>query len=385
MQIEDQQLAIIDMGAEASRTLKVEMDRNILTHGEPFSSGGILGERCLPLIGAGATVTASLAAGNLFVATANPATLMTIGSGVGSAVMGPTGIIKQMPFISAGSAIIPVVAPVMFFMTVSSMMMSARLEQVQMSLDKLASAVEQLLAREVAGDYGTLLSAMERLRDVDGEFNESRRFTEEMKIRIALIERDLNVLHHKYDILSTNKVHDMISASLAVEDANLFTMASLADIHTDRLRLKLALQDNPDDFARSFGRLNEKISRYETHFRDLLENDAVEAYEEELGRAVRSMGWWKRNVFSRAEHHNKRRDMDAIGELRTGRHDSVRVNIRQWADDMVAGSDTGIEQAVVYYREDGGAGDLKAYYSNDWKIVNERDACGARDVATEGR
>ena len=189
VQVHDQKLAIIDLGAQASRELRMVMDRNILTHGEPFRSGGTLGERCLPLIGAGAGVSASLAAGNVFIATANPTTLMTIGAGVGSAVMGPTGVVAQAPFIAAGTAIVPVVAPVMFFMTVSSMMMSARLEQVQMSLDRLASALEQLLAREMAEDYGTLLSAMERLRDVEGEFRESRRFTEE-RMRIALIERD---------------------------------------------------------------------------------------------------------------------------------------------------------------------------------------------------
>ena len=39
--------------------------------------------------GGGGTAAASLLAGNVFLATANPATLMTIGTGVGSAVMGP--------------------------------------------------------------------------------------------------------------------------------------------------------------------------------------------------------------------------------------------------------------------------------------------------------
>ena len=67
---------------------------------------------------------------------------------------------------------IPVVAPVMFFMTVASMMMSVRFDQIQASLDQLATAVEQLLMREVAEDYGILLSAMDRLRDIAAEFDE---------------------------------------------------------------------------------------------------------------------------------------------------------------------------------------------------------------------
>ena len=214
---------------------------------------------------------------------------------------------------------------------------------------------------------------MERLRDVEGEFRESRRFTEEMRIRIALIERDLNVLHYKYDALSTKRVRDVVGAHLAVEDANLFTMASLADIQTDRLRLKLALQDNLDDFARSLGRLDEKIHRYETVFTALLENDSVKAYEEELRLAVGSMGWWKRNVIARAEHEGKSLELDRIGELRTSKLERV-ANFGPWTGDGVAGSDRGIEQAVVYYREDGGAGALKAYYSSDWRLVKEPDS-----------
>ena len=202
--IEEQRLGIIDFGTELSRDLRLQISKNILTHGEPFNSGGTLGSACLPVLGAGSAMASSLFAGNVFLATANPATLMKIGAGVGSAVMGPGGIVAQAPFIAASSSIIPVVAPVMFFMVVSSMMMSVRFDQIQTSLDQLGEAVEQLLKRETAGDCGILLSAMKRLQDISAEFNESRLFTGEMKIRLALVENDVNILHHKYDILLKN-------------------------------------------------------------------------------------------------------------------------------------------------------------------------------------
>ena len=57
------------------------------------------------------TAASSLLAGNVFLATVNPQTLMTIGTGVGSAVMGSTGIVAQAPFVAASTALIPVVAP----------------------------------------------------------------------------------------------------------------------------------------------------------------------------------------------------------------------------------------------------------------------------------
>ena len=186
VEIDGQELGIINLGESISRSFRVKMNENILTHGEPFGSGGVLGIATLPVIGAGSTVASSLLAGNVFLATANPATLMQIGAGYGSAVMGAKGIIAQAPFISAGSAIIPVVAPVMFFMTVSAMMISARFDRVKLSLDRLMKAVAALLKRELAEDFGLVLSANERLQDITEEFAGSRRFTDEMKIRLAL-------------------------------------------------------------------------------------------------------------------------------------------------------------------------------------------------------
>ena len=242
--VEEQQLGIIDLGTNISHALRPQFDKQILTHGEPFQTGGVLGTACLPVLGVGAALSSSssLLAGNIFLATANPATLMQIGGGVGSAMIGPGGtIVGQAPFIAAGSAILPVVVPVVFFMTVATMMMAARFDQIHTALNQLAKAVEELLAREIAGDYGILRSALERLRDIGAEFDGCRRFTDEMKIRLALVERDVNILHHKYDILSTRRVDSTLRATLAVSDINLFTLSSLADIYVDHLRLKTRL------------------------------------------------------------------------------------------------------------------------------------------------
>ena len=86
--IGEQNLGIVDLGTDVSNELRLLIDKNILTRGEPFQSGGMLGSACLPLLGVGSAVSSSLFAGNIFLATANPATLMHIGAGVGAAVMG---------------------------------------------------------------------------------------------------------------------------------------------------------------------------------------------------------------------------------------------------------------------------------------------------------
>ena len=131
-------MALVDLGSDASDALRASWST-----ARPFESGGVIESAwLLPLLGAGSTTASSLLAGNVFLATANPATLMTIGSGLGSAVMGAGGIVAQAPFVAASSALIPVVAPVMLFTTVSSVVMGARLDRVQRSLGRLYEAVE---------------------------------------------------------------------------------------------------------------------------------------------------------------------------------------------------------------------------------------------------
>ena len=162
-------------------------------------------------------------------------------------------------FIPAGSAIIPVVAPIMLFMTVFAMMMLARFDQVQVSLNKLMEAVFELLKREIAGDYGLMRSANERLQDITGEFEESRKFTDDMKIRLALVERDLSSVMHKYDVIAHEKIAGDLAASLAPIDQHIFALSAIANLHVERLRLRLSLQENPDDLRRSVDSLNGKI------------------------------------------------------------------------------------------------------------------------------
>ena len=184
----DSELGIVDLGSDASLEVRHLIDRNLHNHGKPFETGGALSTSCLPLLGAGSVAASSLAAGNVFLATANPATLMSIGSGVGSAVMGTGGIVAQAPFIAASSAILPVVAPLAILMSVSSTMLSARFDRLQTSLDSLTEAIHYLMKRDINDDCARALSALARLQDIAGEWDLSHRFTDDMKVRLALVE-----------------------------------------------------------------------------------------------------------------------------------------------------------------------------------------------------
>ena len=90
-------IAVVDLGRDISDALRASWD-----DGRRFESGGVVESVWLqPLFAAGSTAASSLAAGNVFLATANPKTLMVIGEGVSTAVMGGGRIIGHAPFIAA--------------------------------------------------------------------------------------------------------------------------------------------------------------------------------------------------------------------------------------------------------------------------------------------
>ena len=367
--VQDRELGVVDLGSEISRDVRALIDRNMLTHGEPFGSGGALGTSCLPILGAGSAAASSLFAGNVFLATANPATLMAIQGGVGSAIVGAGGgIIGHAPFIAASTAILPVVLPVMFFMTVSSMMMSVRFDRIQSSLDTLAGMIREVLKREVAEDFGEVLSAIARLQDISAEFDESRRFTDEMKIRLALVERDLGAVHQKYDLLiggSLSETAEATDVELVPVDHHLYALSGVASLYVDRQRLRLALHDNPDDLARSVGALNGKVRTIKEGFRKLLEDNPLVEYQQGLRRTLDDMGWWERNVFERGRRQSLEEADQRTDKIRADQLTTVLLALRSWSDSLGDSDDQGLQQSVVYYREDGGNGELKAYYTAD--------------------
>ena len=269
----------------------------------PARSGGVIESSwVLPMFGAGSTAASCLLAGNVFLATANPATLMTIGTGVGSAVMGPTGIVATAPFISASSALIPVVAPVMLFATVSAAMLSARIELTQSPLGQL-DVVERVRRLLDAEDYARFEAAAERIEDVRSEFAQCGRFASDVPDRLAEVDDDVSKLRLKYGIMltMTEDVESEDDARSAVSDLNRFFLASLYDIQVNLLQLYLALQNDPDVVEHRHARLRQKVERYGADFRRLVDDDRIGAYhrrlKEESGKSVLSglpSGWHRR-------------------------------------------------------------------------------------------
>ena len=276
-------VAVIDLGREVSDTLRASWNA-----GRSFESGGVIESAWLqPLFGAGSAAASSLAAGNVFLATANPATLMTIGTrGVGSAVMGPSGIVAQAPFVAASSALLPVVAPVMLFMTVSAIVTGARLDRIQTTLEALSEVLERLRDLEEAKAYATFQNATQQLDGIWSQFEHSRRFTEGMKEELLPARRDINRLHLQFGLLADRKIHSETDGRTAVSDINLFFLSSVMDIRADVLRMYLTLQYAPEDAERRQMELGGKVKRCNDTFAALLKNDPIEGLHNALQREL---------------------------------------------------------------------------------------------------
>lgn len=382
----DSELGIVDLGSDASLEVRHLIDRNLHNHGKPFETGGALSTSCLPLLGAGSVAASSLAAGNVFLATANPATLMSIGSGVGSAVMGTGGIVAQAPFIAASSAILPVVAPLAILMSVSSTMLSARFDRLQTSLDSLTEAIHYLMKRDINDDCARALSALARLQDIAGEWDLSHRFTDDMKVRLALVERDLSVARFKHGLAINEPAPGedtgapVASAELKMRtmpvEWHLYALSSVAGIHAEGLRLRLAVQENSTDLGRRVEALDASIQAFRRGAGELLEGNWLEQYLEALEKSLKETGWWKREVIQRWRSKVMKKTAEQAKAIRDNELAQVQDSIRSWLQAMEKRDETARRQTIVYYRDANGEGEPKSYYTADLRLEPQNDGSG---------
>ncbi len=357
---EGRSLALVDLGSEASKALRASWSTDQTSR----SGRAIDSTWLLPMLGAGSTATSSLMAGNVFLATVHPGTLMTIGSGVGSAVIGPTGIVAQAPFIAASSALVPVVAPVMLFTTVSSVMMCARIDRAQQTLHRLSEVVERVRALLDADDYALFETAAERIDEIRSEFEHAGRFASDVPDRLAKIDYDVGLLRSKYGILLTGAVDSEEGARAAVVDLNRFFLASLYDIQIDVLQLHLALQNDPGVVQFRLSQIREKLKRYGGDFRQVLENDRVGGYHRELKGGL-AKSWLGRLLLPfRGKPATKVRRVRAI----RSDFDAGRRRIEQWVEALDGAAEESRREAVVFYREAGGERALRAYRTGDVRV-----------------
>lgn len=357
-------IALLDLGRDASEALRASWSTD-----RPFQSGGIIESAwLLPMVGVGGPAASSLFAGNVFLATANPATLMTIGEGVGSAVMQGGKIVAHAPFVAASGGLLPIVAPMMLFATLSSVIISARVDRVQKTLGRLFQVVEAVRRQLDAEDYARFETAVEQIDDIRSEFEHCRRFASDAPAKLSGIEDRTGLLRSKYGLLMTRDVHSEGDARSAVSDVNRFFLASLCDLEVDLLQLYLALQNDSAVVEFRQSRLREKIERYEKDFRRILDADPVGAFHRKLKGDLAASRWpwlprgWRRPFGG--ELATRVRNVRAIRKD----FNSVQARIKQWIEAFEAAKDESREQSIIFYREPDGERAFRAYHTRDVRL-----------------
>lgn len=349
-------IAVVDLGRDISGTL-----RDSWADGRRFESGGVIESAWLqPIFAAGSTAASSLAAGNVFLATADPNTLMVIGKGVSTAVMSGERIIRHAPFIAAGSAILPVVAPLMLFTTVSSLVTSARLDRIQRALGTLSEVLARVRQVEEAETYAEFQTGTKLLDEIWSQFEHSQRFTDAMKMELTQARRDTSRLHHKFGHLSTRKIGSEDDARTAALDISRFFLSSLIDIRADVLRLFLTVQDDPGYAELRQASLDEKFQQTKCRLNELLEEDPIEGFLDELQRELDEVGWWPPWLVRRLRAR--------IAKVETIRDDfgPIRERVERWTGAADSANGTAHDPSLVVYRASDG--NLHARHTQDLRL-----------------
>ena len=358
---EGRSIALVDLGSSASDTLRAAWRE---TGKHPHESGGAVESAwLLPALGGASMASSSLLAGNVFLATANPATLMTIGTGVGSAVMGPAGIVAQAPFVAASTALTPVVAPLMLFATVSAVVTGARLDRVQRSLGRLSDEVDRVRRVLEARDYARFETAASLLDGLGSELAKFGRFGAGDLDMLALAHQSANELRAQFGQLAERPVTSEEDARNAVADLNRFFLATILDLRSDVLRVYLALQEDPDRVEHRQSRLAQKIERCAGQFSEILDTDRVGDFHRRLkgDRAVLPRRKWLEKLPSVVRRRLPRKADPVLQRVEAIRMDdhAVRARIAEWIHNFEVAADEARGHSIVVYREPDGERTLR--------------------------
>ena len=235
-------------------------------------SSQVLGSTASTVIAVASTVASATIAPTLFMATANPATLMQLGSGVGSAVMGASGIAAQAPFIPVAASL-PVVAPLALMGVVNTAVTMRQFQAVNAKLDTLANTLTDLLARADITQIAGLIAASKTLGDITEEYGELGHFTPAMIARFAVAEQALAAVARRQELLLLSAERRALDPETDIEDVirdvNAAGLAYITEVQVHALHLALALQESPALVTKRTQQLTECIDKTNERWSDL--------------------------------------------------------------------------------------------------------------------
>ncbi len=249
---------------------------------------------------AGGTAVSAAFSSTLYMATADPATLMTLGSGVGSAVMGAHGVVAQAPFLAVPGSL-PVVAPLMAAQALTTAVVLHEFQRVEQRLDAVKRTLDTVLARAEATHVGELVTASRVVDEVYRRYELEGSFSDDMLIRLALAERDVRTLAERFRQLVEGRPVSGLTEIGQVDQANYDVhaamLASFVGLRIANLRVCVDMERHPQSVRLSSEELTTGLHEAVDLWSRLLERSksfeearaSVEKELEELNPAARRL------------------------------------------------------------------------------------------------
>ena len=277
----------------------------------------VLGSTASTATAVASTAASAAIAPTLFMATANPATLMQLGSGVGSAVMGAGEIVAQAPFIPVAASL-PVVAPLALMGVVNTAVTMRQFQAVNAKLDTIANSLTNLLVRVDITQIAGLIAASKTLGDITEEYGELGHFTPAMIARFAVAEQALMAVARRQEMLLLSAESRALDTEVPIDDVirdvNAAGLAYITEVQVHALHLALALQESPARVATRAQQLTECIAHTTERWSELKNlSDKVKATIASLEESDQKKSWgeWGKERFSGQTH-----DFPALKERR---------------------------------------------------------------------
>ena len=320
----------------------------------------ILGSTASTATAVASTAASAAIAPTLYMATANPATLMQLGSGVGSAVMGAGGIVAQAPFIPVAASM-PVVAPLALMGVVNTAVTMRQFQAVNAKLDTLANTLTNLLVRTDITQIAGLIAASKTLGDITEEYGELGHFTPSMTARFAVAEQALEATARRQELLLLSAESRALDTGTPIEDVirdiNAAGLAYITEVQVHALHVALALQESPALVTKRTQQLTECIAHTNDRWSELKNlSERVKAKITEYEEDEQKKSWGK-IPFSGPAH-----DLPALKERRGKILENEKTLIDEHGSKLEAFKELSLslrEQqesraTLVYWRDDAG-------------------------------
>lgn len=361
----------------------VEYFTQLCVNGSEFSdnSGTISSKSILSLVGcAGASAGGSAAlSSQLFIATANPASLMQIGSGVGSAVMGTGGIVGQAAFLPAAGAVLPIALPVIALQTMSTIVVLKQFNIVNKKLDVLDKNIRKILQRDEASFAGEILFATKQLDVLEEQFKISKKFSSEMVTNLCLLQSKIGPAFERYRILYESEKIDAKSQNEGRKqkhcDSHFLVAFSILELRVDTLKMKLAAQESPEQLRFLVKIFGEKSNDYKKLWAKI-KNDPklTKNVSEDLKNAIKEMNIWQKHMPSwlfgkkgeRKKKENLANELDSHADNIQGSLDSI-IDVGNNFTSM-PGTDNTV--SLIYWKDQNGT--ENSFYITDLDKILEK-------------